>query len=455
MTLCTGETLIPIDHDSAQNPQVVGHKFANLALAHRHGEQVPRGVCIPVRCHDLYRREGVWSPSLEQALLKAARKLGLDKGGVAVRSSATMEDLEDRSFAGQYASTLEVRDAQALKQAVQTCWQAVNTEVLRQYLGPRHLQEEAPRMGVIIQAMVQAEYAGVVFSRHPVADRKEEMVAEMVPGTGENLVSGKETPIRCRLSRTGKILEQPWPSLHWQPPDHLWSRLVGLTLLVEECFSGQAVDIEWAVDKRDALWLLQARPITAGRFKRQGIPSGIWTRKIADDLWADRMTPFLAHHMVQTSPRFDLTRYARRMNFAVPRPTLGVIDGFLYINCYSLAAVLGQVPRRFRTRPVRGLFPAEFDLDSLENPTRLRLASLCLRAGWLSIRTPQSHPLFSFVVTRAWLKRFRPRVRTFQSQSGDGPVQTLELVDASGHSRPLQPTGWNHFSPQEGYAHPT
>ena len=146
MTLCTGETLIPIDHDSAQNPQVVGHKFANLALAHRHGEQVPRGVCIPVRCHDLYLREGVWSPSLEQALLKAARKLGLDKGGVAVRSSATMEDLEDRSFAGQYASTLEVRDAQALKQAVQTCWQGVNTEVLRQYLGPRHLQEEAPRI---------------------------------------------------------------------------------------------------------------------------------------------------------------------------------------------------------------------------------------------------------------------------------------------------------------------
>jgi pyruvate,water dikinase len=360
---------------------------------------------------------------------RAARQLGLKGGGVAVRSSATLEDLEGLSFAGQYATVLNVRDEAALMEAVETCWQAADQEGVLDYLSHGDLQGQKPRMGVVIQSMVQAAFAGVVFSRHPVAGHKGGMVVEAVPGSGENLVSGKETPVSARVARTGKILERSASSGGVHPPEHIWSRLAGMALLVEELFGGQPLDMEWALDSRDVLWLLQARPITSGRLETGKVPAGDWTRKVADDLWADRLTPFLAEHMVQTSSRFDLTPTAKRLRIAVPRPTLTVIDGFLYLNCHSLAAVLRLLPRRFWTRPVRSLFPPGFDLESLEGPSFGRLALLCLRAAWLSIRVPRSHPMLSFALTRSWLKRFRSRVGELEVRSGSDPIRTLEQVD--------------------------
>lgn len=432
MTTPACASLIPLDHDLALDAWIVGHKFANLARSCRHGQQVPKAACLPVECHAHYQRHGSWVAGLEQAVLRTARDLGLDRGGVAVRSSATLEDLEGLSFAGQYTSILQVRDDEALLRAVETCWQAVDQEAIRRYLEYRDLQGRTPRMGVIIQAMIQAEFAGVVFSRNPVAGGPQDMIAEIVAGMGEHLVSGKETPIRCRLSRAGKVLERSLPSRAAQPPEHLCSRLAGLTLLVEDCFSGQAVDIEWAVDKSDVLWLLQARPITTGRYTQESAPSGIWTRKIADDLWADRLTPFMADHMVRSSRRFDLTRHAQRLKIAVPRPTLGVIDGFLYVNCSSLSAVLSLLPGRFRTWPVRELFPAEFDLDSIEQPSLLRMTLLGLRALWLSVRVPGSHPLFCSLLTRAWLKRFNTRLHKLDetSASGSDPAGLLDRAES-------------------------
>ena len=188
---------------------------------------------------------------VESDIVAAAERL-LSDGPIAVRSSALAEDLAGASFAGQYLTVLQVKTPSDAVAAVKRCWASLWSPAVRAYRSREGLAEIEPAMAVVLQAMVQAETAGVLFTRDPVGDSSHARV-ESVEGLGEALVSGAVTPDVFRVERESvESLDRGAPSFVGD--------LTRLGLGVEQRL-GVAQDIEWAfADGR--IFILQARPIT-------------------------------------------------------------------------------------------------------------------------------------------------------------------------------------------------
>ena len=193
--------LIRFEDDVALDPGVVGHKFASLARATRSGLDVPPAVAIRVEANDFYRRNKELPEGLLSEIRDAAKEMVLSEG-VSVRSSSTQEDLEGKSFAGQYETYLNVRNEDDLKIKIQKCWESATSQLVFDYLDDEPDRNEAPLMSVMIQRMVHAKAAGVAFSRNPMYPLRDEVVVEGVCGLGEKLVSGHVTPYRVFFPRS-------------------------------------------------------------------------------------------------------------------------------------------------------------------------------------------------------------------------------------------------------------
>jgi pyruvate,water dikinase len=191
---------------------------------------------------------------IEDSIRKATSEL-LSLGPLAVRSSATAEDLASASFAGQYRSYLEIGTEEAVLDAVRMCWASLWDPSARAYRQQGNVPEGDLSMGVVLQAMAPAEWAGVMFTRDPLGDPDVARV-EAVRGLGEALVSGKVTPAVFRVDRA--TLEVRGSSQAAQPG--FIEDLVRMGIRVERRL-GSPQDIEWAHDGRRLL-LLQSRPIT-------------------------------------------------------------------------------------------------------------------------------------------------------------------------------------------------
>ncbi len=175
-------------------------------------------------------------------------RIGLG-GAVAVRSSATTEDLEGTSFAGQYRSVLEVADDAALLDALRLVWASLWHRAPRAYRRFHGFDGDVA-MAVVVMAMVPAQRAGVAFTRDP-GGSSDRVRVESVEGLAEGLVSGATTP-RCYL------LARDDPA---QPHSPAPLAEVGrLALRCEELF-GSPQDVEWAWDGT-RVWIVQSRPIT-------------------------------------------------------------------------------------------------------------------------------------------------------------------------------------------------
>ena len=197
-------------------------------------------------------------PKLLEEAIREATAERLANGPVAVRSSATAEDLASASFAGQYRSFLEVRTTEAAVEAVRLCWASLWRSSARAYRRAAGIAEDDLAMGVVIQTMVPAEWAGVVFTVDPDGDPRRARI-EAVRGLGESLVSGKVTPRDYRVDRsTFEVLgsELPWPPTFLED-------LTRLALRIEHRM-GAPQDVEWA-SVGGELFVLQARPITVVR----------------------------------------------------------------------------------------------------------------------------------------------------------------------------------------------
>lgn len=169
---------------------------------------------------------------------------------LAVRSSATAEDMATMSFAGQYRSFLDVSPEGELVRAVRLVWASLWHPAPHAYRRFHGVDESGLAMAVVLMPMVAAESAGVAFSIDP--REKDSVRVESVEGLGEQLVSGAVTPRVSLVPRTraaGPAGED----------DPLEVRVARLTVGVERTLGGPQ-DIEWAWDGR-ALMLLQARPI--------------------------------------------------------------------------------------------------------------------------------------------------------------------------------------------------
>ncbi|MEA2003196.1 MAG: PEP/pyruvate-binding domain-containing protein [Actinomycetota bacterium] len=179
----------------------------------------------------------------------------LRAGSVAVRSSATAEDLADASFAGQYLTITNVAGVEELQRAVRQCWASLWMPAARAYRKRHQVADSHVAMAVIIQTMVEPIWSGVAFSRDP-RGRHHLLRIEAVAGLGEDLVSGKVTPADYLIRRdTLEIVEASGPV-----ELEFLEDLARLSIQIEQTAQAPQ-DIEWAYTD-SGISLLQVRPIT-------------------------------------------------------------------------------------------------------------------------------------------------------------------------------------------------
>jgi rifampicin phosphotransferase len=221
--------------DAADTPlSQIGGKAKALAWAIRQGWPVPLGFVLSV--------DGTGDVVAAVAKLNAQR--------VAVRSSATEEDGEHHSFAGQFDTVLNVKPDE-VEAAIAKVRASASSERVQVY---RNTDKPVP-IAVIVQAMIPATHAGVMFTTDPDDLNESHVVIEASAGLGEQVVSGSVTPDRYRLKKTEPVQSQPGCL-----SDSQLSQLVELATKVESA-CGAPQDVEFAFD-HDHLWLLQHRPIT-------------------------------------------------------------------------------------------------------------------------------------------------------------------------------------------------
>jgi pyruvate, water dikinase len=202
-----------------------------------------------------------------------------------VRSSATSEDSEDASFAGLQDTYLWLRGIDAVTQHLRRCWASLYSEPSVSYRRRLHLPEQGVAMAVVVQRMVDARSAGVVFTRSPTTGDRSIITVESAWGLGSALVGGEVTPDRFTvnkvtlevLSRTvshkarqhvpaaagGVLDEAVAPELQQVPSlgDAELQQLAAIAKRVEQHY-GRPQDIEWAIDRQLRVFLLQSRPET-------------------------------------------------------------------------------------------------------------------------------------------------------------------------------------------------
>jgi phosphohistidine swiveling domain-containing protein len=229
-------------------------------------------------------RAALENVTMPDELAAAIRKAYADLGGgpVAVRSSATAEDLAVAAFAGQQDTYLNVVGEDALLDAVRRCWGSLWTERAIAYRRRQQIDSGNLRIAVVVQRMVDAEFAGVMFTANPVTGDRDEVVIDASPGLGEAVVAGLVTPDHYILDGRGKVRERTLGrreviirstagggvthSTEARPeraalPDPVVTELAVLGSSVAAYF-GRPQDIEWAYAD-DRIWLLQARSMTA------------------------------------------------------------------------------------------------------------------------------------------------------------------------------------------------
>ncbi|AWH92858.1 PEP/pyruvate-binding domain-containing protein [Dietzia lutea] len=176
---------------------------------------------------------------------------------VAVRSSAVGEDGAAQSFAGQYDTVLGVDSAEALADAVRTCVASAASRRAAAYRG--ETRSPAP-MHLVVQQMVDARAAGVVFTADPTTARRDLMVIDAVAGLGDSLVDGTASPDHVVLDPAGRIAVREVGGGPVVTEAEIAAIRAGA--LRAERHWGRPMDLEWAIDRAGRLWWLQARPVT-------------------------------------------------------------------------------------------------------------------------------------------------------------------------------------------------
>jgi phosphohistidine swiveling domain-containing protein len=263
-------------------PSLLGGKAANLARLEALGMPVPPWYAITTRAF----QEGVISPELEQAI-RSAHALRISDGAfVAVRSSAVGEDAAGESFAGLHDSFLYIKGWDRLFDAIRRVWASAHNERALAYRRAKGIPTDRISMAVVVQQMVDARTAGVLFTANPNDGNVYEVVISTLWGAGEGLVSAgldadtftvdKETlEVTERISAKteqlvldeaagGGLMRIEVPPDLREKPSLTREQILELTrlgLAVERHY-GRPQDIELAVDGAGKIFVLQARPVT-------------------------------------------------------------------------------------------------------------------------------------------------------------------------------------------------
>lgn len=306
-----------VDKDSLS---LVGGKGANMGEMVKNGFPVPAGFCVTVPAYDLFLKENDIAKKIYEILevidsedpvqletaskkiqklinsckfpkdvftdlVKSYKKLSgrFKHSLVAVRSSATAEDLPGMSFAGQQATFLNIKGETNLQIAVRECWASLFTPRAIYYRISNKIKHEKVGISVLVQKMIQSEVSGVMFSIDPVNNLKDRIVIEAVWGLGEMIVQGSVIPDRYVIQKETfailskevndqkvQLMKKGLLTKELEVPKKLQNKI---KLIDKEIISlakiGQKLqdhyyfpqDIEWSLEK-GKLYVVQTRPIT-------------------------------------------------------------------------------------------------------------------------------------------------------------------------------------------------
>jgi rifampicin phosphotransferase len=374
--------VLPLQGITEKQRRLVGGKAAGLSRLMRERFPVPPGLCVTTAAFDAFlaacpnrdqlsgmlarlspqraRQEAMADlasisqevseclgqtklpPAVEEALLEAWRKSG-EARSYAVRSSATVEDGGDHSFAGQFDSVLSVRGQEALLAAVKRCWLSLFSVRALAYQRKQGLSPGQIAMAVVVQEMVPATAAGVLFTVDPLTGSSSRTTIEATPGLGDKLVAGQVKPERLVLEKkTLRVLEHQAPD----GPCHLnepVARRLGELARQAESLQGGPLDIEWALSG-EAIWLLQARPVTGQAAARAREDRQVWTNLNTGEVFPDVVTP-VTWSMIQ---RFIIPLFRsifRMIGADVTKASpAGLVAGRLYFNVNMGLAALRPFP---------------------------------------------------------------------------------------------------------------
>src|SRR6266498_4180532 len=231
----------PLSHFGRGSIALAGGKGANLGELIRAGFDVPPGFVITTAAYDLLLQTNGLQVDIQEMLaslqidnpasvteasqhisgaiqhasipdliaaeaLKAYRQL--DGSAVAVRSSATAEDLPEAAFAGQQETFLNVIGEEALLDAVHACWASPWSDRAILYRARQNVDQTSVKLAVVVQKMVQADVAGVMFTANPVSGQRDELVIDANPGLGEAVVSGMVTPDHFVVNKRSRHVKE-------------------------------------------------------------------------------------------------------------------------------------------------------------------------------------------------------------------------------------------------------
>jgi pyruvate,water dikinase len=353
----TAEYILPLADPSA-SLETTGGKGASLARLAVSGLPVPDGFHVTTAAYRRFVADNVLQPSITAALqvvdlsqpgtLEAASQTirELFEAGktppdvasaialayaslagrnpvVAVRSSATAEDLPDASFAGQQETYLNVEGFGDVLQAVKRCWSSLWTARAIGYRAQQGVSAQGLSLAVVVQLLVPAEAAGVLFTANPLNGRRDQAVISASWGLGEAVVGGLVTADQLTVDKStcqiiervtadkkvmtvrvnGGTREQPVPADLRRAPaldDGTAAALVQLGQQIQQLY-GLPMDIEWALAD-GSLSIVQARPITALPEAElpppeewpMPDPRGPYMRGSITDFMPDPLTPLFA-----------------------------------------------------------------------------------------------------------------------------------------------------------------
>ncbi len=322
-------------------------------------------------------REKVRTTPLPNELVRSLRDTfrALSSSGaktLAVRSSSTLEDGDLTSAAGLFESIIDVRDEAALQDAVRACWASLYTERVLEYAS-RSRAKRPERVGVVVQALVPAEVAGVAFTANPLTRDRSEIVTNAAYGLGSGVVDGSVSPDTWRIDKDSLevrecIVGEKASARRWtergieEGPVAAEQRveaaldvaqvkeIAALARRIEEHFRGPR-DVEWALFE-GRVYVLQARPITTLPAIRKRSPRAakkreniVWSNVNVGEALPGVATP-LTWSVLSSVSDAGFRRAFGSIGCSVPSDAelVGSFRGRIYLNLSEFTSILTQVP---------------------------------------------------------------------------------------------------------------
>ncbi|MCA9538946.1 MAG: hypothetical protein KC620_08655 [Myxococcales bacterium] len=426
------EWIIALDRAESKVWPAMGGKGARLAEMLQNGLRVPPGVCLTTSAFEHFldatglrakvaeagagatveeyaaAREAVLStpvpPALRDVIIEAYAAMGRPR--VAVRSSAVGEDSGSHSFAGQHDTLLDLQGDDAVIDAVRACWASLWSERARSYRTTER-EHSQQSIAVVIQELVDAEAAGVLFTVDPVSGDQSKMILEACFGLGEGLVAGRVVSdsyvidrrtlqidrqtirykvTRCVATGDGNTMLEKVPAELRDAPTLTEEQVGDLARQALDLigFYGTEQDIEWAT-REGLIYILQSRPITTKSEQRRATtmspnPSEpdphikantLWSRMDIGEIFNGIMTPlgisFARYY--QFNVHADCARSVGSLDLGDPNRYMGYMQGHVYLNVDYTAYLLSQSPpTRDQHRFTARFSSEEVDLPSHVNP---------------------------------------------------------------------------------------